>query len=48
MAETQAIPDVVDAVDHPSRALDELMVSEDAVEGVRAFAEKRRPRWRNR
>ncbi len=48
MAETEGIPDTVDAVRQPSRALDELMISEDMIEGVTAFAQKRSPRWRNR
>src|SRR5204862_136630 len=48
MEETRAIPDVVQAVEHPSTALDDLMASEDATEGVTAFAQKRRPHWRNR
>ena len=48
MAETGAIPDVIDAVTRPSDALDDLMASEDAIEGVTAFAQKRRPVWRNR
>ena len=48
MEETRGIPDVVDAVDHPTTALDDLMASEDAIEGVTAFAAKRRPQWRNR
>jgi acetyl-CoA C-acetyltransferase len=48
MEETRGIPDVVEAVEHPSTALDELMASEDATEGMTAFAAKRRPRWRNR
>jgi len=48
MAETRGIPDVVDAVRFPSPALDDLMTSADAVEGVTAFAQKRRPQWRNR
>jgi acetyl-CoA C-acetyltransferase len=48
MAETRAIPDVIDAVTRPSGALDDLVASEDAIEGVTAFAQKRRPQWRNR
>ena len=48
MNETAGIADTVDAVNHPSPALDELLLSEDSVEGIRAFAEKRRPVWRNR
>jgi acetyl-CoA C-acetyltransferase len=48
MEETRGIPDVVDAVTHHSPALDELMVSEDAIEGLTAFAQKRKPHWRNR
>ncbi|MEU7874486.1 acetyl-CoA acetyltransferase [Dactylosporangium sp. NPDC049140] len=48
MEETRGIPDVVDAVTHHSPALDELMVSADMVEGLTAFAQKRRPQWRNR
>ena len=48
MSETEAIPDTVEAIDHPSPAIDDLMVSEDMVEGVMAFAAKRSPRWKNR
>jgi len=48
MEETRGIPDVADAVNHPTTALDDLMASEDAIEGVTAFAAKRRPQWRNR
>jgi len=48
MAETRGIPDVVAAVNHPTTAFDDLMASEDAIEGVTAFAAKRRPQWRNR
>ena len=48
MEETRGIPDVVDAVNHPTTALDDLVASEDAIEGVTAFGQKRRPRWRNR
>ncbi|WP_086676720.1 acetyl-CoA acetyltransferase [Amycolatopsis pretoriensis] len=48
MAETQGIPDPVDAVEHPSPAFDDLLVSEDTIEGITAFAQKRRPVWRNR
>jgi acetyl-CoA C-acetyltransferase len=48
MEETRGIADVVEAVNYPSPALDELMASEDAIEGMTAFAAKRRPQWRNR
>ena len=48
MEEKRGIPDVIDAVTHPSTAFDELMTSEDFTEGLTAFAQKRRPHWRNR
>jgi acetyl-CoA C-acetyltransferase len=48
MEETRGIPDVVEAVNYPSPALDDLMASDDALEGVTAFAAKRKPQWRNR
>ncbi|KAA9153183.1 acetyl-CoA acetyltransferase [Amycolatopsis acidicola] len=48
MAETRGIADTVEAVNHPTEALDELLVSEDALEGITAFAQKRPPVWRNR
>lgn len=48
MAETRGIPDVIDAVTRPSDAFDDLMASEDMIEGLAAFAAKRAPRWRNR
>jgi acetyl-CoA C-acetyltransferase len=48
MEETRGIPDVIDAVTQPTGAFDDLMKSEDATEGMTAFARKGRPRWRNR
>jgi len=48
MEETRGMADVIDAVSHHSDALDELMISEDMIEGMTAFAQKRRPVWRNR
>jgi acetyl-CoA C-acetyltransferase len=48
MEQTEAIPGTVEAVDSPGELLDELMMTEDALEGPRAFAEKRAPDWHNR
>jgi acetyl-CoA C-acetyltransferase len=48
MEETRGIGDVIDAITHPTTAFDDLMTSEDAIEGLTAFAQKRRPVWRNR
>ena len=39
MDETRGIADVVDAVTHPTSAFDDLMTSEDAIEGMTAFAQ---------
>jgi acetyl-CoA C-acetyltransferase len=48
MAEAAGVPDVLDAVTQPAAALDDLMASADALEGMTAFAGKRAPRWQNR
>ena len=48
MEQTRGIPDVIDAVTHPSDLVDDLLGTEDAAEGQKAFAGKRRPLWRNR
>ena len=48
MAEAAGVPDAVDAVCRRSRLVDELLATEDAVEGITAFAQKRPPVWRNR
>src|SRR3954447_6264100 len=48
MAETQGIADTVEAVRHRTSLFDELMTSEDALEGMTAFAQKRPPQWHNR
>jgi enoyl-CoA hydratase/carnithine racemase len=48
MADTASIPDVIDAVTARSEAVDELLMSQDAAEGMTAFAQKRSPRWVNR
>jgi len=48
MEETRGIPDPVEAVSHPTTAIEELLATEDAFEGPAAFAQKRPPRWRNK
>ena len=47
-ADCQGIADTVDAVTAPNDAVDELMTSADAIEGMTAFATKRAPEWKNR
>lgn len=48
MAETAAIGDMVTAVNQRSEAIDDLLMSEDSIEGIQAFAQKRTPHWKNR
>jgi acetyl-CoA C-acetyltransferase len=48
MEQTRGIGDVIDAVTYPTTAFDDLMNSEDTLEGLTAFAQKRRPDWHNR
>ncbi len=48
MAETEGIGDTAAAVAHQSTALEDVLASEDLVEGVSAFLEKRPPAWKNR
>lgn len=46
--ETEGFASEVDAARHPAAALDRLLVTEDMIEGMTAFAEKRTPQWKNR
>jgi acetyl-CoA C-acetyltransferase len=48
MEETQGIADTVEAVTRPTGAIDDLLLSDDMIEGLTAFARKRRPQWKNR
>jgi len=47
MEATRAIPDPVDAVNARLSFFDDLLASENFMEGVTAFAQKRPPQWRN-
>lgn len=47
MEQTQGIPNTVDAATPPTDIVDELMISADAIEGMTAFAMKRKPQWKN-
>ncbi|MEQ8719125.1 MAG: acetyl-CoA acetyltransferase [Acidimicrobiales bacterium] len=40
--------DAIDAIDAGDDAIDNLLLSADMVEGMKAFAEKRPPEWQNR
>lgn len=46
--ETSGIADPVEAARHETDAMDQLLISEDPLEGIMAFAEKRAPQWKNR
>ncbi len=42
------ITDALDAIDAGDDSIDDLLLSADMVEGMTAFAEHRKPQWRNR
>jgi enoyl-CoA hydratase/carnithine racemase len=48
LAETSVHASVEDATEKMPKVIDKLFVSEDFVEGPRAFAEKRKPKWSGR
>jgi acetyl-CoA C-acetyltransferase len=48
MEQTRGFADEARAVVAPATAIDELIVSEDMLEGMTAFIEKRPPAWKNR
>jgi acetyl-CoA C-acetyltransferase len=48
MRDTETMPDELAACRWKHPAIDELMTSEDAIEGPMAFAQKRKPVWKNR
>jgi len=48
MNEASKIADVEEAVNHHYSALDDLIISQDMTEGMTAFAQKRKPQWKNR
>ncbi len=48
MADTRGIADAVVAVNSTADAVEDLMVTDDALEGMKALADRRVPQWRNR
>ena len=48
MRRTESIPDELAACRMRQPGIDELLSSEDAAEGPMAFAQKRKPNWKNR
>ena len=48
MEETQGIAGTVESVTRPTGATHDLLLSDGMIEGLTAFAHKRRPRWKNR
>jgi acetyl-CoA C-acetyltransferase len=48
MRDTEKMPDELEAARWRHPALDELMTSEDMIEGSLAFGQKRKPQWKNR
>lgn len=48
MRDTESWPDELAATRWRHPGLDDLMTSEDAMEGPAAFAQKRKPQWKNR
>lgn len=48
MEATRGIADPVQAARHETDGMDQLLISEDTLEGIMAFGEKRPPVWKNR
>jgi hypothetical protein len=48
MRSTESIPDELEACRMRQPGIDEVLSSEDGAEGPLAFAQKRKPVWKNR
>jgi acetyl-CoA C-acetyltransferase len=48
MNESERHANPLDALAHQTKAIERLLAAEDTLEGILAFAQKRKPQWKGR